>query len=499
MSGALIGLDIGTSSIKAAAFDEHGNQLTGASAPVSVISPHAGWAEQQPEDWWQGTCSVLRQISERIDPRTIIAIGLSGQCPGHVLIDRHHQAIGRAIIWRDQRAAQEATWLKQHISPEQARAWTGSAPASDATSPPARLLWISKHRAADLEQSVAVLQPKDFIACKLTGNIITDRHSAYSLYDPLQNRYHPEYFDALAFPIEKMPAVRSPVETAGELSPSASSQTGLPQGTRLVVGTIDAYCDNLAGGITSPGRAVDVAGTSESVSLSVEHSVDAPGIYPACLEDGGCFLCGPTQSGGDTLRWLAKCFYPEFAGGVDFQTMEQEAGAVSAGCNGLTFLPYLAGERAPIWDSAARGSFIGLTFDHTRPYFTRAVYESIGFAIRHILALAENAAGYRAEHLVVCGGGSRSQFWNQIKADILQRPVMPTAITETGCLGAAMLASVGAGIHPDLYTASDQMIIFRDRVDPDIHHKDAYDQAYQAYRQYYPALKPIWSSSGTKE
>jgi xylulokinase len=493
MKDVVIGLDIGTSSVKAAGFDQNGRLLVKASAPIVLHSPAPGWAEQEPGDWWVAVCTVLKEILKGIQPVRVAALGLSGQCPGHVLVGADQRSIGRAIIWRDQRAVEEATWLGREISTPQALQWVGTGSLADATCPPARLLWLKKHRQQDWEQAVFVLQPKDYIALQLTGKIGTDRHSAYCLVNPDSGRYEPDYFTTLDLPIEKMPPVIWPTAMLGQVTKPVSLQVGLESGTPVIIGTIDAYCDNLAGGVIYPGRAVDVAGTSEIISLAIGQKLSASGVFPASLEDGSTFLCGPTQAGGDTLRWLAGCFYSEFSPLINYPKMEAEARSAKAGCDGLVFLPYLNGERAPLWDSQARGAFIGLTFRHDRRHCTRAVYESIGFVIRHILEISENASGLKAHELIICGGGSRSNFWNQVKANILQRPVRPTVVTETGCLGAAILASVGTGLHPDLKEACDHMILFHDTLAPDGSLGEVYDTSYQAFRNYYTAIQPVLS------
>ncbi len=493
MKDVLIGLDVGTSSVKAAMFDRKGQLLARAAVPIRLNSPKPGWAEQEPGEWWQAAVQVLREVMQNGGPVQVLALGLSGQCPGHVLVTDDHRPIGRAIIWRDQRAGAEAAWLAEHIPPAQAMEWVGTNSLGDATCPPARLLWLQKHSPAEWEQAIAVIQPKDFIALRLTGRIATDRYSAYCLGNPDTGQYDPHYFEVLGILIEKMPEMLNPTQAIGAVTPTAEQEVGLKTGTPVIIGTIDAYCDNLAGGIICPGRAVDVAGTSEIVSLSIQQKVDAPGVFPVSLGDDATFLCGPTQAGGDTLSWLSHCFYSDAGQSIQYEKMEAEAQSAPAGSDGLVFLPYLNGERSPLWDADARGAFIGLTFQHDRRHCSRAVYESIGFAIRHILETSESVVDQKADELVVCGGGSRSAFWNQTKADILQRPVRPTAVIETGCLGAAILAGVGIGLHPDLKAACSNMIVFKERLLPDKRLAGIYEQGYHAYRNFYPALRPILS------
>ncbi|MDD5367921.1 MAG: FGGY family carbohydrate kinase [Anaerolineaceae bacterium] len=487
----LIGLDIGTSCIKAGLFDSSGHVLASASSSLQTYSPEPGWAEQDPGAWWLAACQVLQQLAATSPGIEIAAIGLSGQCPGHVLVDKNQRSIGRAIIWRDQRAQAEAHWLNEQITPAQARKCLGTETLGDATTPLARLLWLKAHRPEDWEVAVSVLQPKDYVALQLTGQTATDRYSAYCLSNPETGVYDPELFARLGIDLEKLPKTLMPTEIVGEITRAAAQETGLAPKTKVVTGTIDAYCDTLAGGVACRGRAVDVAGTSEIVSLQIGNFENVEGIFSGRIGDGVTFLCGPTQAGGETLHWLAQVLTPEVRGEIDYSLLEGVAGSAPAGSDGVIFLPYLDGERTPVWDANARGCFYGLAFRHQRQHFARAVYEGVGYAIRHILELSEAGCGTQAEKIVVCGGGSRSNFWNQVKADILQRPVYPSAISETGCLGAAILASVGVSLYPDLAAASSAMVRLKDGVKPNSSHHRVYDEGYHIYRELYPALKPL--------
>ena len=497
MTAVLVGIDIGTSSVKASAYDAKGFLLAKFSHPVDTFTPQPGWAEQEPVQWWEAVCTVLKDITRNVNPTSVAAVGLSGQCPGHVLVDAAFQPVGRAIIWSDRRAVEEAEWLRENITDLQAEEWVGTTYLGDPSCPPARLLWLIRHHPNVIEKTIALLQPKDFIVLRLTGEVYTDILSAYCLVHPQTRKYAPGYFEKLSFPVNKMPPVLPPVSAAGKVSDYAARQTGLVPGIPVVIGTIDAYCDNLAGGVLTPGRAVDVAGTSEIVSLAVPGKVSSPDVFSVSLDDSSAFLCSPLQSGGNTLAWLAGSFYPEFGQPVRYDLLEQEAQNAQPGCNGLVCLPYLNGERAPIWDSQARGAFLGINASHSRKDFTRAVYESIAFAIRHTLDVSEAAAGFTAQDFVVCGGGSRSYFWNQLKADVLQRQVIPTADSQTGCLGAAVIASLVAGFYPDLKTACSNMIQFKNPVDPNPAKKSLYEEAYNIYRQSYPALKLIWTGNSS--
>ncbi len=495
MSKLVVGLDIGTSSVKAGLFDLDGRKVAISRANYGIYSPHKGWAEQDPEEWWDGTKTVLNDVMDGIDPARVAGVGLCGQCPGHVLVDESDNAIGKAIIWRDRRAREEAGWLVENVTGTQVTDWIGTFIGDDAATPPARLLWLRDNLPDDWEKTSVILQPKDYIGLKLTGEAKTDIHSAYCLVNPNTGKYEEEYFDLLGLSTKQMPAALSLIDTLGTVSTRAGEETGLPVGAPVIVGTIDAWCENLAGGVTQAGNAVDISGTSEMISMHTE--IDYPGgpVFLARLGDDLRFLCGPTQAGGDTLRWLADGFLRQSNLPDSFSQLQSLADEVPAGSDGVIFLPYLYGERAPIWDPTARAGFLGLTGTHDLRHCVRAVYEGVGFAVRNILEICERINSQEAEYLTICGGGSQSRFWNQIKADIIQRCVKPVEIKESACVGSAILASVGVGIFPKLQDACPQMLRFKETIEPNTMNAAVYEDAFQKYLNIYPGLQSIFSSN----
>jgi xylulokinase len=490
VSEYLIGLDLGTSALKAGLFTRTGALLNMQRESYALYSPRPGWAEQEPLDWWAAAVRALRALTADVSPAQIAAVGLAGQCPSHVLVDGRGEPLGRAIIWRDQRAVAEAEWIAARISPEQARAWTGSDHLGDAALPPARLRWLRAHRPEDWRRTRAILQPKDFLALRLTGEWATDRTSTFCLTSPADGRYCPEFFEMLEVPLEIMPPVLPALAVVGRVTPEAAQTTGLAAGTSVVIGTIDAHCEIIGGGGLVPGRAVDVAGTSEIVAISAAHHVSGGGVYATAVAEDAQFVCGPMQMGTEALRWLGRAFFAEGADGAGFAALEVEAALAPPGSQALIFLPYLDGERAPIWDARARGAFVGLTSAHGRAHCARAVYEGVAFAVRHVLEACEAAGRTQAEAVSVCGGGSRSAFWNQIKADVLNRPVWPAALAEAACLGAVMLAGVGVGLYGGLAEAAGAMARFGQPLAPRAGAAELYDRLFAVYRGLYPALGP---------
>jgi len=488
--GHVLGVDLGTSACKVGVFDLQGKLAGLARSAIPTYRPRQGWVEQSPDDWWEATCRAVRRALELANVRAddILGISFSGQTPGHALVSSDGQSLGRAIIWQDRRASVEAAWMAEEFSPDELLSYTGLSWTPDSAMPPARLLWLRDH---DPHWSEVrwVLQPKDYLIFQLTGIASTDSNSAYALAHMTTAQYDADYFARLGLSSERLPPVVDPASRVGAVTPKAAEQTGLAPGTPVFCGTIDAWC-GIAGAGASAGQAVDIAGTSEVIALIVPQVAARSGAAVMNFADGLGMLIGPTQLGADAMQWLRQTFYPE-RGAEDFAAMEAEAAAVPPGSDGLVFLPYLLGERAPIWDDRARGSFVGCRREHRRGHFARAVYEGGALAVRHILGLAEEEAGLVAEELRVGGGGSRSDLWNQIKADVTGKRVGCLRVVDTCVLGAAIWTAVGLGLYDSVSVASEAMVSVRQWIEPQPAAVARYDDVFATYVDLYPALKEI--------
>lgn len=496
MRPIFVGIDLGTSAVKVGAFDGDRNVVQVSRQEYPIYSPQPGWSEQQPDDWWHAASVGLRQVLAGVDPRQVAAVGLSGQCPGHVLVKADGTALTRAIIWNDQRATAEANWLAEHIDRQQALAWTGIYPLGQPNQTPARLLWLKNQHPDEWRSIDMVLQPKDWIARKLTGRSATDQNSAFGMCCPASGQYHPDYLQLLGVESTRLPVVLPPTGIVGEVTAEAAAATHLPPGVPVIVGTIDAWCDIIGCGATVPGQAVDVAGTSEVIAL-IDRSAGRTDYSPA--NDHGVFATrlledlywvgGATQMGGGTLHWWREGYCQN----LGVQALAEEASSVEPRADDPFFLPYLSGERAPVWDSSARGAFVGLARHHSRAHCTRAVYEGVAFAVRDILERSQAATGLVATELRLSGGPSRSAYWGQLKADVTGLPTLAMVVTDAGCLGAAILGALGAGAFSHLAEAASAMVHPAITYEPQSSMKRLYDERFVQWQRIYPALRTLYS------
>lgn len=458
MRPLLLGLDLGTSACKAGVFDAAGHLLALGSRSYPLFSPVPTWAEQQPADWWHAVTQAVRDCldASAIDPNSIRSISIGGQTPGLVVVDDTGEPVRPAIIWQDRRAAQQVDSILSRFSPADLSRYLGTPATRDLLTTPARLMWLNKHEPETLRRGAMLLQPKDYINFRLTGEFSTDLSSAMGLVDMRNRRYHDRFFELLGLRPDLRPPLVEPTVPVGCVTPDAATESGLPAGTPVVAGTIDAMVSLLGCGAVKPGVAFEVTGTSEVTGVTVDAPVRVPGLVDFPVLGEALMLGGPTQAGGQAVEWFLKAFPPPDLKDP-YGYLTAKAASVPPGAHGLVFLPYLAGERTPIWDRHARGSFIGITTQHAWRDFARAVLEGVAYAMAQILALAERAQEQPTRELRVCGGAARNAVWNQIKADITGKTVHPLRVPEAGVVGAAMLAGIGVGIFASFNEAANSM------------------------------------------
>lgn len=474
MSGPLVGIDVGTSGVKGVAIDTGGEVIAQAAASYPLSTPRPGWAEQDPEDWWQATSSVLHRL--RMDAGSPGGIGLSGQMHGLVALDSGDQVLRPAILWNDGRTGAECEQLESRIGRERLIELTGNRALPGFTAP--KLLWLRSHEPEVYAQVRRVALPKDYVRLRLCGEHATDVADASGtlLLDVASRDWSEELLDMLEIDRDWLPAVLESPALSGH------DRDGVP----VAAGAGDQAAGALGVGVDRPGPVSVVLGSSGVVFAALDRPRTEPEgrVHAFChAVPGAWHVMGVMLSAAAALRWLRDTAAP----GVEFDALIAEAAAWPPGVEGLLFAPYLAGERSPHPDPDARGAFIGLSLRHNRGALVRAVLEGVAFGLRDCLDLLR-AVGVEPSIGRVSGGGARSELWLKIVASALELPLERVAVEEGAAFGAALLGGVAAEVWPDVHAAVAATVRRRDQVDPVPEWADAYAERREAYRALYPSL-----------
>ncbi len=487
----LLGVDIGTSSCKLTVINANGEIIAVGKAAYKVYTPAVGHYEQNAEDYWKGTLDALQQIEKAQAGilAKIQAIGVIGQTSTEIFVDKDGHPLRPAIIWKDTRATAEAEAIKKDFGEKKLFELLGAHVPISANWAASRLLWVSRNQPEITQKTYKILQPKDYINFKLTGEYFSDKWINKSVAHTVTGEIPEDYIRYLGFSPEVIPPLLAPYDICGKVTDEMSELTGLAAGTPVVVGWSDGPATMLgSGAFEKPGIAFNCTGTSEIVGMSVEDTQYVKGLMtiPKHLTGSVAVIYGPTQSGSSSLLW-----YTEKIGCTDFDGAVQAAATAVPGCDGLTFLPYLSGERAPLWDPSARGTFANIHTAHDAGSFSRAIMEGVAYSVRHCIETAISAAGIQPSAIRLSGGGSRIPLWCQIRADICKLPIKMVACDETSAMGAVMLAGVGIGLWENLQQASVAMVHTSTGYTPQAENFKIYDQNYYRYRELYHAMRRI--------
>jgi xylulokinase len=458
---ALVGLDVGTTGVKALAIDEHGAVIARAEEAYPLSIPQPGWSEQEPEDWWAAVQRALAALA--VEPASI---GLSGQMHGLVVLDDADRVLRPAILWNDQRTADECVEIEERVGLERLIALTGNRALTGFTAP--KLLWLRRHEPETYGRIAHVLLPKDYVRLKLSGEHTIDVSDASGtlLFDVAHRRWSDEVCDALEIPHEWLPRAYESPEIAGAGDQAAAA---------------------LGVGIVEPGALSVVLGTSGVVFAALDAFAADPlaraHVFCHAVPDTWHAM-GVMLSAAGSLRWLRDVV------GGDYATLDAEAAVHPPGSDGLLFAPYLSGERTPHADPDVRGAFVGLSLEHDRGSLVRSVLEGVAYGLRDSLELLREL-GVEARVARVSGGGARSELWLRIVTSVLGLPLELTAVEEGSAYGAALLAGVQAGVWADPLEAAAACIRVRATVEPDPAWQRVYDEEYGRFRSLYPALKTL--------
>lgn len=478
MKQYLLGIDIGTSACKAALFTPEGACAAATETPYDIIRPKPGWTEQHPDTWWQAAAASVRQLlaESGIPASAVAGVGVDGQSWAMVPVDAQGTVLTPSPIWTDSRAQAECAEMLHAAGEEALFACSGNPVMPGYTLP--KVLWMKKHFPDAYRRTDKVLQSNGYIVYRLTGQMTQDLSQGYGwhCFHNARGTWDHALAGALGIRTDILPEICACTDVVGHVSRAAADETGLAEGTPVVAGGLDAACGTLGVGVIHAGQTQEQGGQAGGMSICLEDYAAHPAlIVSQHVVPGRWLLQGGTTGGGGALKWFREQFCPD----MTFEQMSEEAAQAPAGSGGVIFLPYLAGERSPIWQPNIQGMFYGLNYGITRRHMIRAVMEGVAFSLRHNLETAA-LAGAGVGSLRATGGSAKSPVWAQIKADITGQPIdVPQADSATA-FGAALLAGLGTGIIPSVQDVSHLITISR-QYTPNKDHQALYQQQYETY------------------
>jgi len=495
----LLGIDIGTSACKVALFSPEGHVAAQGSGEYKVYYPQPGWAEQNPEDWWNAICKAVRTMlaGSGIDPADIAGIGIDGQGWSAIAVDEEGNVLCNTPIWMDTRALEICRELKERIGQERIFEVCGN-PLEPAYTLP-KILWYQQNRPEVYRKTFKILQSNSYIGYKMTGAMTQDicQGYAYQCFDMRKGIWDKAACDLLGIDMNMLPDILPCHQVIGTVTKQAAELTGLAEGTPVVAGGLDAACGTLGAGVIHAGQTQEQGGQAGGMSICMDtYQADPRLILSFHVVPDMWLLQGGTVGGGGVIRWFEQEFgsaeriLAAQNGASSMAEMDREADTIPAGSDGMVFLPYMAGERSPIWDSKAKGVYYGIDFAKTRAHFIRASMEGVAFSLRHNLETAKNA-GADVEVLCAMGGAANSRVWTQMKADVTgKKIVVPSSDTAT-TLGAAILAGVGTGVYSSFEDAVARTVAIKREHVPDMDKYRKYQESYNTYLSLYESLKDI--------
>lgn len=483
----LLGLDVGTSGVRAIAVDAgDGRIVAQATATYPVLTPRPGWTEQDPAAWGAASRRVLAAVAAEVDSE-VVGLGLAGQMHGSVFLDAEDRVIRPALLWNDQRTGRQAERIAATVGAERLVRATGNPALTGFTAP--KVLWLRDEEPEHYARVASLLLPKDYVRLLLTGDRATDLSDASGtlLLDPARRAWSDEVLDALEIPREWLPSLHEGTEATGTLRDDVAAELGLPAGLPVAAGGGDNAAAAIGNGVGEPGRLSASIGTSGVLFAPTDTFAPDPSgrVHAFCHALPGSYhLMAVTLSAGGSLDWWRRQ-HP----GSSFDELVGEAARQLPGAEGLVFLPYLSGERTPHLDPKVRGAFVGLGLRHDRGAMTRAVMEGVVLSLRDGLDVIRGL-GVTAGDVLAVGGGARSATWRQLQADVFGVPVRRTLVDEGPAYGAALLAGVASGTYADAAEAMSR-VRMRDEVTlPDPAAVAFYDELHDVFRGLAGALQP---------
>jgi xylulokinase len=499
----LLGIDAGTTAFKAVLFDQDGKERASAAYEYDLEYPLPGWVELLPEKYWEAFKSVIRIIISKysININEIKAMAIASQGETLIPVDQNGQALRKAIVWLDNRAASEALQMKAEFGTEATYLVTGQ-PDIVPTWPAAKILWMKENEKAIYNKVYKFLLLEDYLIFRLTNRFVSEGSllSSSLLFDINTGNWWPEMLKYIGLDTNRLPEIVNSGQIIGELTDKAAKEIGLAKDLIVVTGALDQAASTIGAGNIGSGIITESTGSTLAICINTTEPVFDPHQQIPChyhAIKGQYFLLPWCQTAGMVYKWFRNQIYCDSKKRGDineinwFKQMDMEASVIPAGSDGLIMLPHLAGAFTPESNPGAKGVFFGITLKTTRGHFERSILEAVAYMLKRNLDLILDM-GIDVNEIRSIGGGSKSELWNTIKADVCQKPVATLLTSETTSLGAAMLAGNALNIFNNLQEASVKMIHLQDKIEPKKSNVLAYSSAYKKYINLYKALEPLF-------
>ena len=484
-----IGIDLGTSAVKLLLVDGDGQICGSVSEEYPLSFPQPGWSEQEPADWWDAVCRGLKKLLDGQDASQVAGIGVGGQMHGLVTLDENDNVIRPAILWNDGRTAKETDWLNSAVGKEKLSALTANIAFAGFTAP--KILWMQANEPENFARIAKIMLPKDYIGYCLTGVHACDYSDASGmlLLDVQNKCWSEEMLDICGVRKEQMPQLFESYETIGVVKTETAAALGLPENVKVVAGAGDNAAAAVGTGTVGDGACNISLGTSGTIFISSERFGVDPNnaLHAFAHADGTYHLMGCMLSAASCNKWFCE----DILATQDYAGEQSPIDDSALGSNRVYFLPYLMGERSPINDTDARGTFIGLTMDSGRADMVQAVLEGVAFAIRDSFEVAKSL-GINIERSMLCGGGAKSPLWRRIMANVLNIPLDIPQTEEGPGYGAAMLAMVGCGEYSDVKKCAEALVHTTETIYPERAIAERYERAYRKFQKIYPAVRELF-------
>ncbi|MCR5537424.1 MAG: sugar kinase [Succinivibrio sp.] len=507
MSKYLLGIDVGTSSLKVGLIDEDAKLVELSSSKYALLMPAPDAVQIDSDSMWRALLACLAEFKQRgFELEGICGISISSLCPGLVALDKQGQVLVDPIIYSDRRSTREAEEILQAVGTEELFAITANSCMAGAFSG-SSMLWIKHHLPAEYAKTRYFGHLNTLLASRMTGCFALDYSNAsYSnLFETTGGRKWSEKLcEKIGIDIDKLPSLHESTEVVGELCDPELIALGVKKGTPVVIGGADTPCASIVAGVVRAGDVCESVGTTDVLTVCIDKPVFGPEFINRCHVVPGTWIYqGAMSFTGAANAWVVKELCKDLGAQCSeqkelFLKANEDASLAAPGCGGVVFLPYMLGERSPIWDAYARSVFYGISLSTTRADLNRAVLESCGYGLRQMCSIAEGLTGQRIEKFSSIGGGAKSSVWAQIKADITGREITVLDMNDMAPVGAALLAGVGVGVFSSIFEASAKVekLIYR-KFTPkyDAHLNAVYDKNYATYLKLYPALKDLYRFS----